>query len=105
ATALSKEPKYVNQTCYGIDLRYSNYANYREKHPKQVNLRWLIQSYIRLNHSTDFFDRNFNYHAGNSELQEQIKNGVSEKEIRQSWQKDIEAFKLVRKKYLLYEDF
>jgi uncharacterized protein YbbC (DUF1343 family) len=53
----------------------------------------------------DFFDKNFNYHAGNSELQEQIKSKISEKEIRASWEKDLEAFRLIRKKYLIYSDF
>lgn len=104
ATALSKEPKYVNQVCWGNRYMYA----YLEKSEYQfIRLRILTSWYVYsgLGNRSDFFDKNFNYHAGNSELQEQIKNGVSEKEIRQSWQKDLEAFKLIRKKYLLYEDF
>ena len=54
---------------------------------------------------SSFFDKNFNWHSGNDELQQQIKAGKSEVEIRQSWQKDIDAFKAIRKKYLLYKDF
>jgi uncharacterized protein YbbC (DUF1343 family) len=53
----------------------------------------------------DFFDRNFNYHAGNSRLQEQIKGGLAEAEIRKSWEPGLEKFRAMRKKYLLYPDF
>ncbi len=98
---LSKTPKYVNEKCFGYDLRKNPYTT---SHPGKIDLSWLITSYVKLR-KEDFFDRNFNYHAGNSELQEQIKKGVTEAEIRNSWKKDIEKFKFLRKKYLLYPDF
>ncbi len=101
ATALTKEPKYLNQKCFGIDLRKEVYL---KNHPLKINLSWLKKMYTDLN-KPDFFDRNFNFHAGNSELQEQIKNNVPEDQIRSSWQKDLENFKIIRKKYLLYPDF
>ena len=47
----------------------------------------------------------FNKLAGNNELWQQIKSGVSEADIRASWAPQLNAFKLTRKKYLLYEDF
>ena len=50
-------------------------------------------------------DKNFNWHSGNDELQKQIKAGLSESDIRRSWQNDIQVFKAIRKKYLLYKDF
>lgn len=98
---LSKEPKYAGRRCHGLYL-----ANDRltQTHPRQLNLEWLITMHSQLNRS-DFFDRNFNYHAGNSELQEQIKNGLSETEIRKSWATPLLRFKQIRKKYLLYPDF
>ena len=98
---LSKEPKYFNQHCYGLDLRKDTYL---KEHPKKINLQWLTQSNKKLN-SLDFFEMNFNYHSGNSLLQEQLKNNVSENDIRESWQKDLEVFKEIRKRYLLYPDF
>jgi uncharacterized protein YbbC (DUF1343 family) len=100
-TALSKEPKYVNQSCYGFDLRNEPYIT---NHPKKINLLWIQKLNTDLK-KTDFFDRNFNYHSGNTELQEQLKNNLSEEEIRKTWQKDIEKFKKIRSKYLLYNDF
>lgn len=101
ATALSKEPKYVNVKCFGLDLRKSNYLN---SHPGKIEISWLIKTYTNLKQE-DFFDKNFNYHSGNKELQQQIRSGLSEEEIRKSWQPDIEKFKMIRKKYLLYADF
>jgi len=99
-SAISKEPKYFNQVCFGQDLRKENYL---EKHPKKINLSWIITAYADLRRE-DFFDKNFNYHSGNTELQEQLKNKIAEEEIRKSWQAGIELFKQTRKKYLLYPD-
>ena len=36
---------------------------------------------------------------------QQIIAGKTEKEIRESWQPELDAFKKIRKKYLLYADF
>lgn len=100
-TKLSANPKYVNQVCYGIDLRNDNYTI---NHPKKLELTWLFELYERMN-NPDFFDRNFNYHAGNSELQTQIKANNGEIEVRAAWKNDLETFKEIRKKYLIYKDF
>ena len=40
-----------------------------------------------------------------TKLEEQIKSGISEKEIRNSWLPGINKYKTMRKKYLLYKDF
>lgn len=101
ASKLSANPKYLNQTCKGMDLRQSDFLI---NHPKAIELKWLTELYQQLN-KPDFFDRNFNYHAGNSELQEQIKQNLDPESIRQSWQEDIGKFRNIRKKYLLYPDF
>lgn len=99
-TELSKNPKYVNERCFGLDLRK---AAYLTDHPCKINLNWLSTCFNKLNNS-DFFDKNFNYHAGNAELQEQIKASLAENDIRKTWEKDIEQFRLIRKKYLIYKD-
>ena len=98
---LSATPKYVNQTCAGFNLTENEYIF---SHPHKIELSWLLNTYQLLN-KPDFFDRNFNYHAGNSELQEQIKQNMDSESIRQTWQEDIEKFKSIRKKYLIYPDF
>jgi uncharacterized protein YbbC (DUF1343 family) len=54
-----------------------------------------------------FFLKNgasFNRLAGNNVLINQIKQGLSENEIRKSWEPALSNFKKIRKKYLLYEE-
>jgi uncharacterized protein YbbC (DUF1343 family) len=100
-TQISKTPKYLNTKCYGLDLRENEYLR---KHPRSISLDWLMTAAEKMNRP-DFFDKNFNYHAGNAELQAQVKKGVAIENIRKSWQQEIETFKLIRQKYLLYADF
>ena len=99
----AKDPKYKGQVCYGYNL--SEFGIEYLKNLKKIYLFWLIGTYKNTPDKTTFFDDNFNYHAGNATLQQQIKDGVSEDDIRKSWKSGIEQFKIIRKKYLLYEDF
>jgi uncharacterized protein YbbC (DUF1343 family) len=98
----AKNPKYEGKVCNGFDLRV--FGEEVVKVSRQIYLFWLIGSYEDLK-KPDFFDENFNYHAGNDILQKQIKEGKSEEEIRRSWKADTDKFKKVRKKYLMYPDF
>ena len=50
---------------------------------------------------SNFFDKL----AGTNEVRKMIVSGKTEEEIRASYQKDLEEFKVKRKKYLLYKDF
>lgn len=97
------EPKYNGQVCRGFNL-YEFGKEYM-KDTKKIYLFWLIGTYKNTPDKATFFDENFNYHAGNATLQQQIKDGVSDVAIRESWQPGINKFKAVRKKYLLYKDF
>lgn len=49
-----------------------------------------------------FFNNFFPKLAGTNDLQQQIENGVSEEDIRKSWEPGLQRFKNIRKKYLLY---
>ena len=70
---------------------------------KEVSLQWLIDGYKNTNTKNKFFlTKGFTKHAGTTKLQEQIEAHLSEKEIKATWQADIEDFKKIRKKYLLY---
>lgn len=102
SNAVSKKPKYQDTLCYGLDLRPTFGLMLRKK---AINIGWLSTLYNRSSKKgPDFFDKNFNYHVGNDVLKQQIIDHVSEDAIRASWQKDIEAFKAIRKKYLIYAD-
>ena len=99
----ASDPKYKGQVCNGYNL--SSFGNEYMKDYKKIYLYWLIGTYTNTPDKTNFFDDNFNYHAGNATLQKQIKDGISEDAIHQSWEAGIKKFKLIRKKYLLYKDF
>ncbi|AUC83911.1 DUF1343 domain-containing protein [Polaribacter sp. ALD11] len=90
----AKYPKYKNKLCFGEDLRKAANLN-------KLDLSYLIRAH-KQNTSKDFFNNFFTKLAGTKELQQQIEQGVSEKEIRKTWAEDLEKFKLVRSKYLMY---
>lgn len=100
-TCFSSGPKYFNKICYGLDLRTSNYL---KQHPGKIDLSLLIQLYGEMGRE-DFFDANFDYHAGNKTLRYQVVAGESEQNIRLSWEAGLEVFRAIRKKYLIYQDF
>jgi uncharacterized protein YbbC (DUF1343 family) len=100
-SALSAKPKYVNQICYGLDLREDNYL---KNHPKTLQLNWLKTMY-KVMPSDTFFDKNFNYHSGDALLKQAIMKDQPDETIRKSWENDLNTFKAIRKKYLLYKDF
>lgn len=103
SNAVTKKPKYQDTLCYGINTA-AQFADVLEK--KQIQLDYLSLFYSQSKGKQSvFFDRNFNYHAGNDALQEQIIAHRSPAEIRASWQDDLKAFKEIRKKYLIYDDF
>jgi len=93
----AKNPKHKGKVCYGEDLQ-------NEKTTNEVSLKWLIKAY---NNATDkskvFNTANFTKHAGTNKLQKQIEAGMSESEVKATWQKGLEVFKLTREKYLIYK--
>lgn len=103
SNSISKKPKYQDTLCVGLNMQDSFYEILNSR---QLNLNVLMRFYKYSPTKQDvFFDRNFNYHSGNDELKEQIMSGQTEQAIRTSWEKSINDFKSIRKKYLLYPDF
>jgi len=101
----SKYPKYENQKCTGFSL--VNYGELYARYLNKINLEWIIGMYSNSDEKDDFFreDGFFNLLSGNGDLMQQIIDGVSEEDIRETWQEDLEAFRNIRKKYLIYPDF
>ena len=94
-----RKPKHEGNKSYGIDLR-------EIKVKKELNIKYLIDFYNKLkNTDSNFFGKYFYRIAGNKKLENQIKDGISEKEIRSSWEIKLSQYKEKRKKYLLYKDF
>jgi uncharacterized protein YbbC (DUF1343 family) len=100
----SKYPKHKNKLCNGYNLSVFGFVYVRNVNKLYFN--WLIE----MNKSTkgskyitraSFFDKL----AGNDKLRKQIETNKTEEQIRDSWQKDLDLYKVIRKKYLLYKDF
>ena len=87
--------------CYGIDLRNVDAIN------EKFTLKYLLDFYNKMPDKSKFFSRPefFDKLAGTDELRKQILAGKTENEIRASWVKDLEVYKEMRRKYLLYPDF
>lgn len=98
----SKNPLYKDSICYGINL--TNIKETELQQLKRINLSYLLQMYNSKPDSAFFIDY-FDLLSGNNELKEQIINGLSENEIRSSWRTELENYKTIREKYLLYPDF
>ena len=76
--------------------------------PKGFSLRYIIsyyQEYKNMGKADKFFTRPqwFDMLVGNRKVRRQITEGKSEEEIRAGWQKELEEYKKMRKKYLIYE--
>ena len=104
----SKTPPFMNQQCYGFEYSPMDLLLIRNGISDQgLGLTDLITSYRSFSEKDKFFLPNnfFNKLAGNDELMQQLKAGLSAGEIQLSWQDDLMVFKEIRKKYLLYPDF
>jgi uncharacterized protein YbbC (DUF1343 family) len=99
----SSNPKYNGQVCYGVDLRNIPIKFLRDN--KHLVLDWLIDAYKEMNKGEGFFNAYFVKLAGTDQLQKQVMDGKDKYTIRASWKKELEAFKTIRKRYLLYTDF
>ena len=104
---MAETPLFMNQVCYGIDLR--NYDTEELRKSGQINLKWIMELYKNHPHKEKFFDSSLSNQMGTIEkligrgdFREQIKNGVSEEAIRASWEPGLSGYKEMRKKYLLY---
>lgn len=96
-------PPYQDTLCNGIDLRSANITI--NDIPRQLRLDFLQMAYSGFADKERFFNSFFNKLAGNGTLKSQIRQGISESAIRNSWKADLETFSVIRKKYLLYPDF
>lgn len=94
----AKDPMHNGKKCYGEDLSDHEFIN-------GLSLQWLIKAYQNTSDKSKFFNNFFVKLAGTQKLRQQIEQGLSEKEIRKSWQTDLDRFKKTREKYLLYSDF
>ena len=91
----AKYPLHQGKVCYGMDLTNSKILN-------GLDLSFLINAYHATQNKTEFFNAFFTKLVGSKKLQKQIETGLSETEIKASWQNGLETFRATRSKYLLY---
>ena len=96
----SNHPKHENKLCNGYLLDKEAET---AKLEGRLNLNYLIGAWELIGDST-FFTPFFEKLAGTDLLRRQIMDGLSEEEIRGSWQEELYRFKKTRSKYLLYKD-
>ncbi|MBO9565719.1 MAG: DUF1343 domain-containing protein [Niastella sp.] len=104
---MSATPLFMDQVCYGIDLR--NYDVSLLRKSKKINLQWIMELYKAHPHKEKFFDSKLSREMNTIEIQigsglfrQQIIDGKSEEEIRATWEPGLSQYKVMRKKYLLY---
>lgn len=100
----AKDPPLKGKTCYGYDLSNTDKSFFVQR--RTIDLQWLIMAYTQLKRTNQpFFTDYFEKLAGTATLRQQIEDGKTEKEIRDSWQPALQVFMDIRAKYLLYRDF
>lgn len=98
---MAKHVEGKGQTMYGQDLRGL------DADKQQFTLKYVLDMYNKMPDKSKFFTRAdfFDKLAGTDELRKQILAGKTEQEIRKSWESELDQYKQMRKKYLLYQDF
>jgi uncharacterized protein YbbC (DUF1343 family) len=107
---MSERPNHKDTVCYGLDLRTYDINKLRKS--RQIDLSWLIELYKAYPDKAHFFGQErvntgvspFDLRIGTDQLRKQIIAGVSEADIRKSWEPGLQKFRAIRAKYLLYPD-
>lgn len=96
----AKNPPFSGIECYGTDLREA-IKNKIVPSPI-INLDWLIGAYRDYPDKDKFFNSYFDVLAAGPVLREQIVNGMTSGQIRETWKPGLKKFAKIRSKYLLY---
>jgi uncharacterized protein YbbC (DUF1343 family) len=97
----AKEPPQMDKLCYGRDLRG---VPDDEIIAKGLDLSYLIDAYSHIENHEGFFRDFFELLIGRGDIRGMIEEGRSAEEIKATWADDVEDFKVLRRKYLLYEE-
>lgn len=89
------KPPHENKLCYGIDLR-------SETPSRKISLSYLLTMYQAYPDKEKFFNSYFDVLAATPKLKQQILQGMTEDQIRESWKSDLAVYQNMRKKYLFY---
>ena len=95
-----KAPLLCDQVCHGEYL--IDYAHNYKQNKNELQLSWIINAYNQMKDNEKFFNNFLVKLTGTKDFEQQIKNGISEEEIRKSWEPKLNEYKKTRKKYLIY---
>jgi uncharacterized protein YbbC (DUF1343 family) len=95
-------PPQLGNRCFGKDLSTIPLDVLDCK--GEIQLEYLLEAYYSFADKDSFFNSFFERLAGTSQLRQQLKDGKSEEQIRESWKPGIESYKIIRSQYLLYPD-
>lgn len=100
SNAAASNPRFKGEVCYGEDLS-------KEAFLSEINLNWLINAHQNYTGKDPFWIKQSGKYwidilAGTDELRKQIDQGMTQENIKATWQNDLTQFKKIRAKYLLY---
>ena len=99
----AKLPPLMGRTCYGVNLSLVDPESFFER--PGLRLSYLLDAYNRTPDKARFFVPYFEKLAGTAQLRAQIKKGMSEEQIRETWEPKLSEFRELRSRYLIYRDF
>ena len=98
---VSDNPKHLGKECVGETI--PDFLSDDILSQNTLNLTWLILMYENNRAEDGEYFKDFFYKlAGNKELRIKIESGMSDADIRKTWQPGLDKYKVKRKKYLLY---
>ena len=97
----AKNPPQKDRLCHGVDLSQLSEEELRHK---GIDLSYLIDAYRNLSLGEAFFTPMFEKLIGVDYVRKMIIEGCTAEEIRAEWQPDVERFRQLRRKYLLYDE-
>lgn len=97
----SKNPPHCGELCYGVDLR--SVAEEDIWH-KGLNLEYVVDAYRDLDMGDEFFTPMFEKLIGVDYVRRMIIEGQSAEEIEKMWQSELDEYKTLRRRYLIYNE-
>ncbi len=100
----ARYPKHQNERCSGYDLTMLSEEEIRAE--ARLNLSHIINFYQQSPQKESFFLKSnfFEKLAGGDHLRQQLIQGLTEEEIRKSWEPKLSEYKAMRRDYLLYPE-
>lgn len=97
------DPPLKNKKCFG-KLVATNEVDALKAVDGKLQIKWLLAAYKDYPEKSRFFIPYFEKLTGTATFRKQIEQGMTEEEIRKSWEPGLTKFKSIRKKYLLYAE-